>query len=458
MTNFNTEFHGNIAVSDLPNSGSAVFAFTNTVEKAGESVTTVKVETKEKASGVIAAWGKNNDVPQKIIDAVRKNGTARRALEINIASHYGNGLILVGPSQADANGKKSPTLLNLADYEEIQAFFRLNQIPRFHLETVTDLEWWNIGFPEYILSNNFQKINRVRRQKTAWCRYEVMNEKNGLIENLYISQKFGGSGSVSPDSEFVSKVAIVDPYWSADEVREYCKANKIYKFVRPIFYPLLDEAYYPEAAWHSITKSGWLEVANSVPAFKQALFKNQVNIKYIIEIAEEYFTNTYDDWTGMDATKRIEIRKALIDTINESLVGNEKAGKSIQAMMIRDVDGKQISALKITPIDDKFKDGSYLPEASAANSEIAVATGVDASLIGGSGIPGGNLGAGSGSDKRIAFDILSAFKKFPRMSSLAPLEFIHEYNAWPPEVGFAIESTVITTLDANPTGTKTAAA
>ncbi|RZJ71082.1 hypothetical protein [Flavobacterium sp.] len=453
----NTEFHGNIAISDLPNRGQAVFAFTNTVEKAGENVTTIKVETKDKASGVIAAWGKNNDTPQKIMEAVRKNGTARRALEINIASHHGNGIILVGPSQADENGKKSPKLLNLSDYQDIQLFFRKNQVNKFFAETVTDLEWWNIGFPEYILSNNFATINRVRRQKAAWCRYEVMSELNGLIENIFISQKFG-SGSVAPDSEFVSKVAIVDPYWSADEVREYCKANKIFKFIRPIFYPLLDEAYYPEAAWHSVTKSGWLEVANSVPAFKQALFNNQVNIKYIIEIAEEYFTNTYEDWQSLDATKRIGIRTKLIDTINESLVGNEKAGKSIQAMMIRDVDGKQISAIKITPIDDKFKDGSYLPEASAANSEIAVATGVDASLIGGSGIPGGNLGAGSGSDKRIAFDILTGLKKFQRMTSLSPLEFIHEYNQWPQEVSFAIESTVLTTLDDNPTGTKTATA
>ncbi|MGK4567845.1 hypothetical protein [Flavobacterium sp. 3HN19-14] len=176
---------------------------------------------------------------------------------------------------------------------------------------------------------------------------------------------------------------------SADEVKEYCKANKIYKFIRPVFYPLLDEAYYPESPWLSITKSGWLEIANSIPEYKKALFNNQVNIKYLIEIDERYFHNVYGktEWAGFDATVRINHRKTIIDAINDSLSGNTNAGKSIQSMMFQDENNAQVSAVKITAIDDKLKEGVYLPEASAANSEILVAFGVDATLIGGAGIP-----------------------------------------------------------------------
>jgi len=65
-----------------------------------------------------------------------------------------------------------------------------------------------------------------------------MNPENGLVENIYISEKFGKE-SVAEDSPYVSKVPLIDSYWSPDEVREYCKANKIYKFVRPVFYPLI---------------------------------------------------------------------------------------------------------------------------------------------------------------------------------------------------------------------------
>ena len=62
---------------------------------------------------------------------------------------------------------------------------------RFWKETIADLEWFSIAFPEYILSNNFQTINRIKRQKAAWCRFEMMNEKSGLVENVYVSEKFG---------------------------------------------------------------------------------------------------------------------------------------------------------------------------------------------------------------------------------------------------------------------------
>lgn len=446
-----TVFTGQVAISDIPN-GKAVYAFKNTVEKGDSVVSTVKIDTKEK-TGIVASWGKANDYPQKVMEAVKKNGSASSALRFLTRAHYGNGIILHNESQADENGKKAPALLNLADFPDVNAFFKLNQIPRFAKETILDLEWWSLAFPEYILSDNYEQINRVKRHKTAWSRYEAMNAENGLIENLFVSQKFG-AGTVQLDSKFVATIPIIDSYWSADEVKEYCKANKIKKFVRPVYYPLLDEAYYPESPWHSITKSGWLDIANSIPEYKKALFNNQVSIKYLIEIDERYFKNVYSDWLDIDSSKRIAIRTTLIDAINDSLGGNANAGKSIQSMKFVDDNGLQISAITITAIDDKLKEGVYLPEASAANSEILVAAGVDATLIGGAGIPGGSLGAGSGSDKREAFTILSALMKTNRETSMEPLEFIQQYNKWDPSIKFGFESTILTTLDKNPTGTQ----
>jgi len=448
------EFLGtHIAVSEYKGSP-ALVTFKNSIDKLDTTVTTVKVEVKDK-QGEIASWGKSNNYPQQVIKSVKKNGSASSALRFLRKAHYGNGLVLLKEEVNDA-GKKTPRVIPLTDVPEINEFFRKSQMDRVWKETIIDLEWFSIGFPEYILSENFQKINRCKRQKTAWCRFEVMNPENGLIENVYISEKFGKDGAVDTASEFVEKIPLIDSYWSAEEVKQYCKENNLTKFIRPVFYPLLDEAYYPESEWHSIFKSGWLDVANSVPALKKALFENQLTIKYIIEIDEEYFKKIYEgEWLSMKAENRKEIRKTLIDTINGSLVGNEKAGKSIQSVMYADVSGKQVSAIKITAIDDKLKDGSYLPEASAANSEILVAIGVDATLIGGAGIPGGSLGAGSGSDKREAFMILSALYKTNRETTLEIFNFIKDYNGWDPAITASFENTILTTLDANPTGFKT---
>jgi len=448
----NTVFHGNIALSSFKGVGAA-YSFKNTTDVKGESkVTTVKVEVKEK-QGTIVSWGANNDYPQQVLKAVKKNGSAASGLRFLRKAHYGNGLVLMKKGVTE-DGKHDHKIIDEETVPAIAEFFERSQMPRFWKETIADLEWWSIAFPEYILSNDFSQINRVKRQQAAWCRFEEVNPANGLIENIYISQKFGSGASVSPDSEYVSKVAVIDSYWSAEQVREYCKANKIYNFVRPVFYPLIDEAYYPEAEWHAVTKSGWLEVANSVPEFKMNMFKNQVTIKFLIEVDEKYFENIYrENWLAFKPEERLQKRTELVDSINAHLASEKNAGKSIQSMMYTDDKGVQQSTIKITAIDDKFKDGSYLPEAEAANSEVLFALGVDPSLIG-AGIPGGKLGAGSGSDKSAAFNILSALFKTNRETTLEIFDFIRAYNGWERTIKAIFENTILTTLDKNPTGSQ----
>ena len=451
-----TTFLGNhIAISEYKGSP-ALVTFKNSIDKMDGTVTAVKVEVKEKV-GDVASWGKNNDYPQMVIKEVKKNGAASSSLRFLRKAHYGNGLVLIKDEVNDL-GKKAPRMVPLSEVPAIDQFFRKSQMNRFWKETITDLEWFSIAFPEYILSDNFATINRVKRQKAAWCRFEMMNQESGLIEHVYISEKFG-KATADLNSQYVEKVPLIDSYWSPEEVKLYCQTNKIKKFIRPVFYPLLDEAYYPESEWHAILKSGWLDVANSVPALKKALFEQQMTIKFLIEVDEQYYKNIYaEDWLKMKPEARKQVRQDLVDSINSGLVGNENSGKSIQAMKWTDPSGKEISAIKITAIDDKLKDGIYLPEASAANSEILVAIGVDATLIGGAGIPGGALGAGSGSDKREAFLILSALYKTNRETTLEIFEFIQQYNAWDSTIKPAFENTILTTLDANPTGTKTVTA
>lgn len=450
-----TEFFGTkIAVSSLKGNEAVAYTFTNSTETGESSVTTVKVDVKDK-QGTVIAWGKKNDWPQQVLAAVKLNGSAGSGLRFLRKAHYGNGLVLI-KEEVNDQGKKAPRIVPPTEVPEINEFFQKSQMQRFWKETIADLEYFSIAFPEYILSENFQTINRVKRQKTAWCRFEEMNKENGMVEHVYVSQKFGRE-SVTSDSEYVEVVPLIDSYWTPDQVKEYCKENNIKKFIRPIFYPMLDEAFYPETEWHSVVRSGWLDVANSVPALKKALFKNQMTVKYLVEIDERYFVQLYqENWRTMKSEERIKIRQDVIDTINESLVGNDNAGKAIQGMKITGDDGKPYSAVTITAIDDKLKDGSYLPEAEAANSEVLFALGVDPTLIG-AGIPGGKLGAGSGSDKRVALSILLSLFKTNRETTLEVYDFISQYNGWDNTIKPQFENTIVTTLDANPTGVQNAA-
>jgi hypothetical protein len=414
----------------------------------GKKATTVQIESTA-GSAKIAAWGADNMYPSKVLEAARKNSSASRGISFLRKAHYGSGFVLMRDEVTD--GKKDPKKVPLQSLPEINEFFKNSNFHKFSLEVISDLEWFYISFPEYIPSENGENITQVYRQRAAWCRFGI--DEKGKITKVYISEQFR-RGKVETEGDFVEVVDYIDPYMPVESVKELVKTKRLKKFIRPTMFPLIDEPYYPIAEWHSIIESGWLDVANAVPELKRAIFNNQISIKYLIEIHEDYFTNVYgEQWRRFDPSERKKIREDVIDKINESLVGNDKAGKSIQAMMLTDSQGRQYSAVKITTIDDKLKDGSYLPEAEAANSEILVALGVDASLIGGSGIPGGN-GSGSGSDKREAFTILQALKKSDREISLDPFNFIKQYNNWPDDVYGAFENTVLTTLDKNPTGSK----
>jgi hypothetical protein len=415
-----------------------------------DSTTSVKI--KNEGASEIARWGDDNQFPQNYLKELRKNGTALSALRVLKATHYGQGFHLYLP-EINENGKNDKRLVSLLDYPEINTFFNSNKINRFWTETIADEETFYIAFPEFILSKDFNKIVSLRRQPAPKIRFEQMNEKTGLIEHCYMSHNWTTNTNLKDD--YVAKIPVIDSYWSADQIKEYCRKKKIYKFVMPVFYPFMDETYYPCADHHAVYHNGWMQVANSIPEYKQKLFENQIHIKYMVHISEEYFKRTYQgDWENFKPEERLKIRKKLTEAIDEHLSGNKNAGKSIQSVTYKDHLGNWVKGIEVQAIDDKLKDGAYLPEATAANSEISYAFGVDPSIVG-AGIPGGKMNTGSGSDKREAFSILTSLFKTKRETTLDIWRLLRDYNGWDPRLEGGFANTSLTTLDANPTGTET---
>jgi len=424
----------------------AAFSFGKSKEETTTSAK-IKIETSD-----IAKWGSSNREPQEILKATKLSGTGMSALRVLKATHYGQGF-QVYINEVTEEGKLKKKLVQLTEFETINSFFNINKINRFWTETIADLESLFIAFPEFILSKDYSQIVSIRRQPSAKMRFTQMNPKTGLIEYALLCHDWKSSTTI--DDEYVSKIPVVDSYWSADQIKEYCKSKKIRKFVMPIFYPMMDETYYPNADWHAVYHNGWMDVANSIPEYKKRLFEQQLHIKYVIHISEEYFKRTYGgDWEEFKTEKRLQIREQLAKDIDEHLSGNKSAGKSIQSVTYKDHNGNWVKGIEVEAIDDKLKDGAYLPEATAANSEISYAFGVDPSIVG-AGIPGGKMNTGSGSDKREAFSILTSLFKTKRETTLDVWRLLRDYNQWPSELQGDFANTELTTLDANPTGTQT---
>ncbi|MDO6813825.1 hypothetical protein [Tenacibaculum soleae] len=410
------------------------------------------VNPNTKNTKAFVPWGADNKYPDNFLQALRLNGSGSAGLRFLKSTHYGQGFHLY-KNEGDANGKLKKKIITLKEAgKDIQTFFKRNRLERFWNEHIADLETFYVSQPEFILSKDYSKIYSTRRLQASKCRYQPINPKTGLIENIFYCHNWEANTDVT--SDFVEKIPVIDSYWSADQVKEYCKKKKIHKFVMPTFYPLMNETYYPEADWHAVYHNGWMDVANSIPEFKKALFTNQINVKYIVHISEEYFKRTYGaDWLEYTPEKRKEIRDQLTNAIDSHLSGNKNAGKSIQSVTYLDQNQNWVKGIEVEAVDNKLKDGAYLPEASAANSEIMFALGVDPSLLG-AGIPGGKMNTGSGSDKREAFSILTSLFKSKREISLYPWQFIRDYNGWDEELEGGFGNIELTTLDVNPTGTQ----
>ncbi len=393
-------------------------------------------------------WGEDNLFPQNVTEIVSKNPVAMSALNFKIKAHYGKGP-MVYKLDYDQNGKEVIRPQKTKDYPELHTFFKDNKIKKYLLESITDHVWFYNVFPEMIVSLDFSKITSIRSQEATYCRWEVMNEETNRIENCYISANWP-----NPTDAQYSVVPVIDPYWTTDQVRDYLARHKIYKFIYPAYYPTPGKSYYQLPYWDGARASGWIDVANAVPDFKKNMLKNQMTLKYHIKIPFEHWRNKYKDWDSFTSKKQEDLIKKGMEEMDDFLKDTKNTAKSFMShFAIDEFTKKTLPGWEIVPIDNKLKDGLYLPDSQAANSETLFAMQVDPSLIG-HGLPGGKLGAGSGSDKRIAFQIHNALLGTDRDVTFEPIEFIRDYNGWDDELLFGHPDIMLTTLEENPTGTE----
>lgn len=384
-----------------------------------------------------ADWGATNNFPQDLIDKVSKNTVAPSALQFKIKTMYGKGIqpVLV---DMDANGKE---VLTKVDDPKVNEFFAQNDIRKYLRESITDYVWFGNIFPEVVLNKRGNRIVRLYSNESAYCRWGKIDQTSGRIEKCYVSANWP-----TPRKEEVVEVAVADPYDPIASIRD----GSAFKYILPVSCPSPGKSYYQTAQWHGAYSNGWIDVANEIPVFKKALFKNQMSIKYHVSIPYDYWDKKFRE-TGK--TLNEEEKKAIIttelQTLNDFLRGTENAGKAFISHFGTDpVNKRELPGWKIEVLDDKAKDGKWLPDSAAANSEILFAMQVDPSLMG-AGMPGGvySGSSGSGSDKRESFLIQIALMQADRDTILEPLHIIRDFNGWDSNIQFRFIDTILTTLD-----------
>ncbi len=390
-------------------------------------------------------WGDDNLYPQNFADKLDKTGVAIGGLEVLEAAHFGSGFQLYqGIETEDAVTFRERLI---SSFPDINDFFSRTKYNIFVSEIIKDYETWRIAFPEYLLSPNYDKIVSVKRYQAAFCRFEVP-DNNGIINNIGINTNWG-----EYKKENTTTLRCFSADIPLDEIKEFCKKNKIEKFTIPVIDSLLVEKSYPSVGWHSSFKNGWVDVVLSLPEFKKLMFKQQLNVKYVIHVADDYFAHIYGEkWNDFSKEEQQEKREKLIDSIDTTLKGNKGAGRSLISPFFRDRDtGKEIKGIQIDEVPQPQGNGDFLLDGSAANYEILTPMGIDPCLINGGAFGGKSL-SGSGSDKREAWTILCA--KFPikQIRTLQIFENLKYWNNWDATLFGKYPNMNLTTLDKNPNG------
>jgi len=408
--------------------------------------TDYKSTVKIKNTNTIVNWGTDNKLPFQIIDDVKRTTVLGAGIRQKIKVHYGRGPIAF-TEEIDEQGKIKVVPTQDAVLLE---FWKRNRIPQFLLAQVTDYEFFSISFVEYILNAAGTEIVSVHHKGAPFIRMTVKELKDAEWRSLFaVYSKYWLKGN--PTDKNAVEINFIEPDLPADLVLEFCKKNKIKKFIRPIIGYMPATDYYPEAFWHAARKSGWIEIANLIPLVKKAIIQNSMTLKYLVRIPLDYFEKKYPS-SKLSPKEREALIEEDLEALDSFLADFKNTGKSLTTYYDTDkVTRQKTGNWEIEVIDNNIKEGVLNLDSAAANSEILFSVGIDPSLIG-SGMPGKELGAKSGSDKRESYNVAITNAMTDRMMTLETLEFVRDFNKWNSLLKFAYQDNILTTLDQNPTG------
>jgi len=387
-------------------------------------------------------WGENNLLPQQMVIDIESCGILSGIIDGKARFSLCEGMV-PAICKVDTTGKK--VIERIIDDAEIVDFLEMNNHFYQTFAWMKDQCGIGNGVARFMLDNDFSKIVLFQRDDVTEVRYQKQDEKTGKINNLYYSAQWDKVFNEKDNRIFT--VPLLDPNNPLADLQQKAK-SKIAEHSMTFRYPGWGKHYYSVPLWFAAYK--WVKIAQGVPEMKAALFQNTMRIKYMVIIYEQYWDDAYDDWQDIDDKTREDRRNELYDEIDRWLSGAKNAHKSIYVDGKISLDGKPIPFIEIKPIEDTTKQGEYLPDSAAANSEIAFAMLFNPSIIGASLPSGPYTNSQGGSNVRESVLMQIIIHEFERKSVQRVMNVIKYFNGWNityPGIEFIIPATIMTTLD-----------
>lgn len=402
-----------------------------------------------------AAWGSCDDWPTQLRIKAEASTIGIRSLYMAAAYLYG-----IGPAyyrlEIDEDGKMKKVFFQ---DEEIDDFWRNNDIPCFLYAQCISWAFFKNNFQEFIFSKDKRRIVRLSHLDSEYSRLPTYVNGSEQMDFLRFSTKFAKmSGYQNISDKDIRKIPLLDKVAKTTFIKKLSGA----KFANHTKLPGPGRFTYAMPYHGGLFRDkGWIDVSNKVPEAIYKLVCSQVVIKYQIKIPDNYWGRMFPPseadggWPTYTREQKNAIIKKKFGEMDKFLKQDNTLGIFKSHYQVDPNTGKSINeGWIITAIDDKIKDDAWIPSADAADKQIVRTIGIDTSVsLGSSG--GGSIGAGSGSDKRVGDTNTYNLFQPEEYLIFEPLRIVRDINGWDKNIHFTFLRNQPTRLDQNPTGSET---
>lgn len=367
----------------------------------------------------IAYWGGNNQFPQEVVKDIEQSDLLGPALEKKAGMLYSGGLVY-GRKVIDENGVRQ--IEPFVD-PEIDDWLRYTNSQLFNQDMCSDHFTFYNCFPRFMLTADRKRIARMEVADATSVRLGRQDNK-GRINKAYLNADW--SAAERKDDIPIDALSLYN-------IPQQIKAGKAHEYILPLRQQKNGRIYYQLAPWNGLRANGWLEVAKAIPEFKKFLMQNQMTIKLVIKVDQDYWPALFKEgeWEKKKLSEKQSFKKDFFTQLVKDMKGNEKAGGfvHIPKKWQETARGSEYREyISVEPFGQAFKGGEYLEDSQEADFHIMRAIGVPPTLMGIT--PGKGHNSGSGSDQRVARNNFVLDSKMDMERILTPYDIVSEYNGW----------------------------
>lgn len=412
----------------------------------------------------IAPWGLENLLPQRVQDKIDRVEVVGANAQFNWQVCYGLGPKLTklvysdNPKEQVLDDKGNVIGGKVVDRLEIHSgevydWCQRSDLSMYMQEVLTDLSHFANAFPVLVPEKDRTGIYSIVHREAMFSRWRVDPKTRMIMSHLYSSK-----WDDNPGKDDIEESYVIDEFDDVLDITSHLLGeNRPERLCYPIYLASPGRPYYSYPNWYSVFRSGWYDHLASIPALKKAILKHNLGVKHIIYISpaflEEKAKKAGINPTDVKASE--ELKAKLINEINDTLTGEENAGKVLASLarIIPSGNGTTLEKyFSIEKIDNSVPEGEYLTDYETGANVVSYAMGVHPSLIGAT--PGKNSNSLSGSNIREIFLMKQALSKPMIDRAMRPFAAIKKINNWPSDFVITIPEYTFTTLDEAKSGKK----